>query len=90
MNFVPACFLGKEDGPGHVFPCACFFPDLIEVNLLNFRARHGIIFETVGSLLSLLRTGARDAFRQFFLDAMLVIEGKQETLWDFIKKCCPI
>lgn len=58
--------------------CACLFPNLIEINLFNSRARHGVIFETVGSLLSLLRTGARDAFRQFFLDAMSVVEGKQE------------
>ncbi|CBI37818.3 unnamed protein product, partial [Vitis vinifera] len=39
-----------------------------------FRSRHGVIFETVGSLLSLLRTGERDAYRQFFIDAMLVVE----------------
>ncbi|KAI4350245.1 hypothetical protein L6164_004717 [Bauhinia variegata] len=39
-----------------------------------FRSRHGVIFETLGSLLFLLRTGARDAYRQFFGDAMLVIE----------------
>ena len=41
------------------------------------RSRHGVIFETLGSLLSLLRTGARDAYRQFFADAMLVIQGKK-------------
>ncbi|KAF5745781.1 serine/threonine-protein kinase ATR isoform X1 [Tripterygium wilfordii] len=40
----------------------------------EFCSRHGVIFETVGSLLSLLRTGARDAYRQFFIDAMLAIE----------------
>ncbi|XP_011046623.1 PREDICTED: serine/threonine-protein kinase ATR isoform X3 [Populus euphratica] len=39
-----------------------------------FRARHGVIFDTVGSLLSLLRTGARDAYCQFFIDAMLAVE----------------
>ncbi|KAI3991217.1 hypothetical protein MKX01_022438 [Papaver californicum] len=39
-----------------------------------FRSGHGIIFETVGSLLSLLRSGERGAYRQFFLDAMLLIE----------------
>lgn len=33
--------------------------------------------ETVGSLLSLLRTGDRDAYRQFFMDAMLLSKGKQ-------------
>ncbi|OWM80452.1 serine/threonine-protein kinase ATR isoform X2 [Punica granatum] len=39
-----------------------------------FCARHGVIFETVGSLLSLLRAGERDAYRQFFVDAMAVVE----------------
>ncbi|XP_062175775.1 serine/threonine-protein kinase ATR isoform X2 [Alnus glutinosa] len=39
-----------------------------------FRFRHGVIFETIGSLLSLLRSGARDAYRQFFVDSMLVVE----------------
>ncbi|XP_054777127.1 serine/threonine-protein kinase ATR [Prosopis cineraria] len=39
-----------------------------------FGSRHGVIFETLGSLLSLLRTGARDAYRQFCVDSMLVIE----------------
>ncbi|KAL5561258.1 hypothetical protein UlMin_031005 [Ulmus minor] len=39
-----------------------------------FRSRHGVIFESVGSLLSLLRTGTRDAYRLFFTDAMLLVE----------------
>ncbi|GFP89089.1 serine/threonine-protein kinase atr [Phtheirospermum japonicum] len=39
-----------------------------------FRSRHGIIFETVGSLLSLLRTGDRDVYRQFFMDLMSLTE----------------
>ncbi|XP_073033978.1 serine/threonine-protein kinase ATR isoform X1 [Primulina eburnea] len=39
-----------------------------------FLSRHGTIVETVGSLLSLLRTGDRDAFRQFFMDTMLLVE----------------
>ncbi|KAK4437595.1 Serine/threonine-protein kinase ATR [Sesamum alatum] len=39
-----------------------------------FRPRQGTILETVGSLLSLLRTGDRDAYRQFFVDAMLLSE----------------
>lgn len=39
-----------------------------------FRSRHGVIFETIGSLLSLLRSGARDVYRQFFVDSMLVVE----------------
>ncbi|XP_074371417.1 serine/threonine-protein kinase ATR [Apium graveolens] len=43
----------------------------------SFCSRHGVIFETVGSLLSLLRTGDRDMFRQFFMDTMLVIEDLQ-------------
>ena len=38
-----------------------------------------MIFETVGSLLSLLRTGTRDAYRLFFADAMLVVEGKKKN-----------
>lgn len=45
---------------------------------LYFSSRHGVVFETVGSLLSLLRTGTRDAYRLFFSDAMLVVEGKKE------------
>nr|KAJ0216324.1 hypothetical protein LSAT_V11C300104440 [Lactuca sativa] len=40
----------------------------------SFCSRHGIIFETLGSLLSLLRTGDRDAYRQFFEDAMGAVE----------------
>ncbi|KAI3446300.1 hypothetical protein Pfo_002965 [Paulownia fortunei] len=39
-----------------------------------FRSRHGAIFEAVGSLLSLLRTGDRDAYRQFFMDTMSLTE----------------
>ncbi|KAL8172264.1 hypothetical protein V2J09_024068 [Rumex salicifolius] len=39
-----------------------------------FHARHGVIFETVGSLLTLLRTGERDVYRQFFMDAMVTVE----------------
>ncbi|CAA6663251.1 unnamed protein product [Spirodela intermedia] len=39
-----------------------------------FHARHGVIFEAVISLLSLLRVSDREAYRQFFLDAMEVIE----------------
>lgn len=38
-------------------------------------ARHGVIFEAISSLLSLLRVSEREAYRQFFLDAMEVIEG---------------
>ncbi|OMO80025.1 hypothetical protein CCACVL1_13210 [Corchorus capsularis] len=40
----------------------------------SFRSRHGVIFDTVGSLLSLLRTGSRDAHRMLFMDAMCTIE----------------
>uniref|UniRef100_A0A2N9HIL2 Serine/threonine-protein kinase ATR n=1 Tax=Fagus sylvatica TaxID=28930 RepID=A0A2N9HIL2_FAGSY len=40
----------------------------------SFRSRHGVIFETIGSLLSLLRSGAREAYRKFFVDAMVVVE----------------
>ncbi|KAL7226369.1 hypothetical protein ACSBR1_021471 [Camellia fascicularis] len=45
----------------------------ISVSVVN-NSRHGVIFETVGSLLSLLRTGDRDAYRQFFVDTMLMVE----------------
>ncbi|XP_027365272.1 serine/threonine-protein kinase ATR [Abrus precatorius] len=38
------------------------------------RSRHGIFFEALGSLLSLLRSGARDAYRQFFVDSMLLVQ----------------
>lgn len=34
-----------------------------------------MIFETISSLLSLLRTKEREAYRQFFLDTMVAIEG---------------
>ncbi|KMT01328.1 hypothetical protein BVRB_9g213440 isoform A [Beta vulgaris subsp. vulgaris] len=40
----------------------------------TFRGRHGVILDTIGSLLALLRSGDRDAYRQFFVDAMLAIE----------------
>ncbi|XP_071715523.1 serine/threonine-protein kinase ATR [Rutidosis leptorrhynchoides] len=40
----------------------------------SFGSRHGIIFETLGSLLSLLCTGDRDAYRQFFQDVMGVVQ----------------
>lgn len=40
-----------------------------------FRSRHGVFFEATGSLLSLLRSGARDAYRQFFVDSMSLIQG---------------
>ncbi|GMP96154.1 hypothetical protein CsSME_00044922 [Camellia sinensis var. sinensis] len=46
----------------------------------TFRSRHGVIFETVGSLLSLLRTGDRDAYRQFFIDTMLMVEATIRTI----------
>ncbi|XP_042464961.1 serine/threonine-protein kinase ATR-like isoform X2 [Zingiber officinale] len=51
---------------GRVFP---FFAEPA------FCSRHGVIFETVASLLSLLRTGEREVYRQFFLDAMDVVQG---------------
>ncbi|KAG0449615.1 hypothetical protein HPP92_027206 [Vanilla planifolia] len=39
-----------------------------------FRSRHELIFDTAATLLALLRTGERDAYRQFFLDAMVAVE----------------
>ncbi|KAK8624063.1 hypothetical protein V6N13_065420, partial [Hibiscus sabdariffa] len=44
-----------------------------------FSSRHGVIFETIGPLLSLLRTGSRDAYRMLFIDAMCAIEGLMNT-----------
>ncbi|KAL2323976.1 hypothetical protein Fmac_023034 [Flemingia macrophylla] len=41
----------------------------------HFRSRHGVFFEAIGSLLSLLRSGARDAYRQFFVDSMSLIQA---------------
>lgn len=40
-----------------------------------FRSRHGVFFEALGSLLSLIRSGARDSYRQFFVDSMFLIQG---------------
>ncbi|CAL1372888.1 unnamed protein product [Linum trigynum] len=39
-----------------------------------FCSRHGVIFDTIGSLLSMLRSGERDAYCQFFLDTVSAIE----------------
>ncbi|KAK7270160.1 hypothetical protein RIF29_23104 [Crotalaria pallida] len=39
-----------------------------------FRTRHPVFFESLSSLLSLLRSGACDAFKLFFLDSMLLIQ----------------
>ncbi|RAL53196.1 hypothetical protein DM860_006868 [Cuscuta australis] len=44
-----------------------------------FQAQHGVIFETVASLLSVLRTADRDAYRQFFMDVMSLVEGLLST-----------
>jgi len=40
-----------------------------------FRSRHGIFFETIGSLLSSLRSAERDFYRHFFVDCMFLIQG---------------
>ncbi|KAL7118480.1 hypothetical protein ACP275_02G004300 [Erythranthe tilingii] len=68
-NFPGVFFHGKANA---VLPVIgrilCFFAEPV------FRSRHGVIFETIGSLLSLLRTGDRDAYRQFFMDTMSLTE----------------
>ncbi|WOK94665.1 serine/threonine-protein kinase ATR isoform X1 [Canna indica] len=51
-----------------------------------FCARHGVIFETIASLLLLLRTGEREAYRQFFLDAMVVVEDIVYIASNYAKK----
>ncbi|KAJ4962511.1 hypothetical protein NE237_022450 [Protea cynaroides] len=53
----------------------------------TFHSRHGVIFEAVGSLLSLLRTGEREAYRQFFFDAMLVVEDLLYIALAYAEKC---
>lgn len=58
-----------------VLVSVCFVCFLIENLFIAFSSRHGVIFETIGSLLSLLRGGSREAYRQFFVDAMVVVEG---------------
>lgn len=69
-NFPGVFYHGK---PSAVLPViGRILPFLAEP---AFRSRHGVIFETIGSLLSLLRTGSRDTYRLFFLDSMLAIEG---------------
>jgi serine/threonine-protein kinase ATR len=40
----------------------------------DFRSSHELIFNAVWNLLSILRTGDREAYRQFFLDAMVAVE----------------
>ncbi|RLN13077.1 serine/threonine-protein kinase ATR [Panicum miliaceum] len=40
----------------------------------DFRSSHELIFIAVWNLLSILRTGDREAYRQFFLDAMVAVE----------------
>ncbi|KZV39346.1 serine/threonine-protein kinase ATR [Dorcoceras hygrometricum] len=68
-NFPGVFYHGKASA---VVPVLCrIIPFFAEP---AFRSRHGTIFETVGSLLSLLRTCDRDAFRQFFMDTMLLAE----------------
>ncbi|CAN8236301.1 unnamed protein product [Cochlearia groenlandica] len=43
----------------------------------EFVSGHGVILETVGSLLMLLRSNSRKAYRMFFHDALLAIEDIQ-------------
>ncbi|PWA62876.1 ataxia telangiectasia-mutated and RAD3-related protein [Artemisia annua] len=68
-NFPGVFFHGKATT---ILPIICrILPFFAEP---SFSSRHGIIFETLGSLLSLLRTGDRDAYRQFFEDVMRGVE----------------
>ncbi|KAI8027905.1 Mechanosensitive ion channel protein 8 [Camellia lanceoleosa] len=54
--------------------------DTNQTHPICFCSWHGVIFETVGSLLSLLRSGDRDAYRQFFIDIMLMVEAMIRTI----------
>ncbi|KAK8964692.1 Serine/threonine-protein kinase ATR [Platanthera guangdongensis] len=68
-NFPGVFFHGKTDA---VFPVLRHvLPFLAEP---AFRSCHELIFDTAATLLSLLRTGDRDAYRQFFLEAMAAVE----------------
>ncbi|KAL0334541.1 UNVERIFIED_CONTAM: Serine/threonine-protein kinase ATR [Sesamum radiatum] len=76
-NFPGVFYHGKASAVlpviGRILP---FFaePAFRILGLLLLSPRQGTILETVGSLLSLLLTGDRDAYRQFFVDAMLLSE----------------
>ncbi|RZC85601.1 hypothetical protein C5167_041786, partial [Papaver somniferum] len=68
-NFPGVYFHGKASAD---IPVICrVLPFFAEP---EFRSRHGVIFETVGSLLSLLLSEDRGAYRKFFLDAMVLVE----------------
>ncbi|MCD7463303.1 hypothetical protein HAX54_050313 [Datura stramonium] len=68
-NFPGVFYHGKA---GAVLPViGRILPFLAEP---SFSSRHGVIIETIGALLSTLRTGDRDAYRQFFMDTLLVVE----------------
>ncbi|CAN6463926.1 unnamed protein product [Victoria cruziana] len=68
-NYPGVFYNGK---PSHILPImGRILPFFAEP---AFSCHHGVIFETTSSLLSLLRSGDREVFRQFFLDAMLAIE----------------
>ncbi|KAD2392970.1 hypothetical protein E3N88_39947 [Mikania micrantha] len=68
-NFPGVFFHGEASA---ILPIICrILPFFAEP---SFCSRHGIIYETLETLLSLLRTGDRDAYRQFFEDVMGVVE----------------
>ncbi|CAH9113406.1 unnamed protein product, partial [Cuscuta epithymum] len=52
-----------------------------------FQDQHGVIFETLVSLLSVLRGGDRDAYRQFFMDAMSMVEDLADVALVIDWKC---
>nr|GLL49775.1 heterodimeric geranylgeranyl pyrophosphate synthase small subunit, chloroplastic-like [Ipomoea trifida] len=81
-NFPGVFYHGK---PSAVLPViARILPFFAEP---AFKAQHGVIFETVVSLLSLLRTGDRDAYRLFFMDAMLLVEDLVDVALVCEKQC---
>ncbi|KAJ4806265.1 Serine/threonine-protein kinase ATR [Rhynchospora pubera] len=68
-NFPGAFFHGRAAA---VLPVIGFLlPFLADT---SFCSRHGVIFDTISSLLSLLRTGEREAYCQFFLDTMVALK----------------
>lgn len=49
---------------------------------INCSPGHGVLLETVGSLLMLLRSNSRKAYRIFFHDALQAIQGECKTVGD--------
>ncbi|KAG4907395.1 hypothetical protein JHK86_055879 [Glycine max] len=71
---LPNLSFGLSSSNHFTFPFSLFILYSLLILFPNFRSRHGVFFEALGSLLSLLHSGARDAYRQFFVDSMSLIQ----------------